>query len=193
MKKIFYLWLVAVFLLINGCMMGKQTDAPPVPGDVNIDQKPKNCAGLTIAKDGVQWDPGSENSKSFEEILLEVPFKVQLPSPPFGVTHRAAEIVPAPFDIIRLTFANVDIGEQLILSISNSKDNSKPEGEKGPKLSNGSQTWIQSNRDFSGLYWRYEGLTYALASTKVEQGAFVPLYDISDLVEIANTIKNSSQ
>jgi len=75
-----------------------------------------------------------------------------------------------------------------MLSITNSTDTSKPEGEKGPKLDNGTPTWIQSNPAFSGLYWREDGLTYALASSKVENRHFFPLYDISELVQIANSM-----
>lgn len=155
----------------------------------NVDQPPPNYAGLTIVNDGVEWDPGSEDGTTFDETLLEMPFEVRIPEVPFQITHQAAEVVPASFQIIRLTFANVDQGEQLMLSITNSTDKSKPEGEKGPPLDNGTPTWIQSNPHFSGLYWREDGLTYALASSKVENRDFDLLYDVSELVQIANSMK----
>ncbi|MBQ4899913.1 hypothetical protein KB559_13765 [Paenibacillus sp. Marseille-P2973] len=181
--------LIAVFLMISGCGIGKQNEVPPVSEVSNVDQSPPNYAGLTIVNDGVEWDPGLESSKSFDETLLEMPFEVRIPEVPFLITHQAAEVVPASFQILRLTFANVDQGEQLMLSITNSTDKSKPEGKKGPPLDNGTPTWIQSNPNFSGLYWREDGLTYALASSKVEDHDFYPLYDVSELVQIANSLK----
>ena len=186
LKKAIYICLVAAFLVTSGCGTGTQNTIPPIAE--NIDQSPPNYAGLSITNGVVEWNQGLNCCKSFEDTLLEVPFEVQIPKVPFQITNQAAEIVPANFNLIRLTFANVEHGEQLILSISNSKDKSKPEGEKGPKLNDGTQTWIQSNQNFSGLYWRNKGLTYALASSKVEDGDFLPMYDIPELVQIANSI-----
>lgn len=184
LKKAIYICLVAAFLVTSGCETGTQNTIPPIAE--NIDQNPPNYAGLSITNGVVEWNQGLDSS--FEDTLLEVPFEVQIPKIPFQITNQAAEIVPANFNLIRLTFANVEHGEQLILSISNSKDKAKLKGEKGPKLNDGTQTWIQSNQNFSGLYWRNKGLTYALASSKVEDGDFLPMYDIPELVQIANSI-----
>lgn len=184
LKRVIYICLVAAFLVASGCGTGTQNTIPPTA----IDQSPQNYAGLSITNGVVEWNEGSDCCKSFEDTLLELPFEVRIPKVPFQITNQAAEIVPANFNLIRLTFANVEHGEQLILSISNSKDKSKPEGKKGPKLNDGTQTWIQSTQNLSGLYWRSKGLTYALASSKIEDGDFLPLYDISELVQIANSI-----
>lgn len=187
MKKLIYVYVFAALLLLaGGCGTGKQNNTAPNAED--IDQTPRQSAGLSIRNGVAEWDPGSDCCKSFEDTLLEVPFEVRIPKVPFQITHQAADIVPANFDLIQLTFANEELGEQLILAISNSKDKSKPEGKKGPKLNDGTQTWIQSTQNLSGLYWRSKGLTYALASNKVEDGDFLPLYDISELVQIANSI-----
>ncbi len=187
MKKIIDVCLlVALLLLCSGCATGERNSPPPVAEDV--EQTPGTSPGLSI-RDGVAvWDPGSECCKSFEDTLNEVPFEVSIPKVPFPITHQSADIVPANFDLIQLTFANEERGEQLILAVSNSQVKSKPDGKKGPKLSDGTQTWIQSTPSLSGLYWRKQGLTYALGSNKVEDGNFVPLYSISELVQIANSI-----
>ncbi|MBU5674695.1 hypothetical protein [Paenibacillus brevis] len=185
MKRVIYICLVAAFLVASGCGTGTQNTIPPTA----IDQSPQNYAGLSITNGVVEWNEGSDCCKSFEDTLLEMPFEVRIPKVPFQITNQAAEIVPANFNLIRLTFANVEHGEQLILSISNSKDESKPEGKKGPKLNDGTQTWIQSNQNLSGLYWKSNGLNYALASSKAEGGDFLPLYDISELIQIANSLE----
>lgn len=188
MKKIMYVCLIVVLLMLaGGCGTGaKNNDISPIAEDV--EQTPGTSPGLSI-RDGVAvWDPGSECCKSFEDTLDEVPFEVSIPKVPFPITHQSADIVPANFDLIQLTFANEERGEQLILAVSNSQVKSKPDGKKGPKLSDGTQTWIQSTPSLSGLYWRKQGLTYALGSNKVEDGNFVPLYSISELVQIANSI-----
>ncbi len=119
----------------------------------------------------------------------KIPFDVQQPQLPFIVTHKAAGIMNAPFDMIKITYANEQEGLQLILAESNATNKSSPKGTLGPNLSDGSQTWIQGDENFSGLYWRRDGHTYSLASNKIENGKFVPLYDESKLIEIANTIK----
>ncbi|MDU7472345.1 MAG: hypothetical protein E7L01_03145 [Paenibacillus macerans] len=189
MKKIIFVcFIIALLLLAGGCGTGKQNHASPIAEEIN--QTPRYSAGLSI-RDGVAvWDPGTDCCQSFEETLLEVPFEVPIPKVPFPITHQSADIVPANFDLIQLTFANEERGEQLILAVSNSQVKSKPDGKKGPKLNDGTQTWIQSTPNLSGLYWRNNGLTYALASNKVEDGDFVPLYSISELVQIANSIGN---
>ncbi|MDU0330539.1 MULTISPECIES: hypothetical protein [Paenibacillus] len=188
MKKIIdVIILVVILFLAGGCGTGaKYNDISPIAEDVK--QTPGTSPSLSI-RDGVAvWDPGSKCCESFEDTLLEVPFEVPIPKVPFPITHQSADIVPANFDLIQLTFANEERGEQLILAVSNSQVKSKPDGKKGPKLSDGTQTWIQSTPNLSGLYWRNNGLTYALASNKVEDGDFVPLYSISELVQIANSI-----
>ncbi|WP_068785031.1 hypothetical protein [Paenibacillus phocaensis] len=187
MKKIIEVCLlVALLLLASGCGTEKPKSASPIAEDIH--QTPRHSAGLSISNGVAVWEPGTECCKSFEETRLAVPFEVPIPKVPFAITHQAADIVPANFDLIQLTFANEDRGEQLIWAVSNSPDKSKPEGKKGPKLNDGTQTWIQSTPNLSGLYWRNQGLTYALAANKVEDGDFVPLYRISELVQIANSI-----
>lgn len=187
-RTIYVCFFVALLLLCSGCGTGERNSPPPVAK--GVDQTTPPSPGLSI-RDGVAvWDPSSECCKSFEDTLQEVPFEVPIPKVPFPITHQSADIVPASFDLIQLTFANEERGEQLILAVSNSKDKSKPDGKKGPQLSDGTQTWIQNTLSLSGLYWRKQGLTYALASNKVEDGTFVPLYSISELVQIANSIGN---
>lgn len=186
MKNTLYACLIVALLLAGGCGYGEQNNTTPVAE--HVEQTPGVSPGLSI-RDGVAvWDPGPECCKSFEDTLLEVPFKVPIPKVPFPITHQSADIVPANFDLIQLIFANEERGEQLILAVSNSKVKSNPDGKKGPKLTDGTQAWIQSTPNLSGLYWRKQGLTYAIASNKVEDGDFVPLYSISELVQLANSI-----
>ncbi|MNC41753.1 hypothetical protein D3C75_905310 [compost metagenome] len=73
------------------------------------------------------------------------------------------------------------------MMITNSKVKTSPNGKKGLKLANGSQTWDQGNDHISAIYWRNEGLTYSLVSGK--NNNLEPLYDYKTLIEIADTIR----
>ena len=126
---------------------------------------------------------------SIEEAVAEIPFEIKQPSVPFQVTQKSARILDAngKFDAVEITYANTDEGLNLIIMITNSKADTRPNGKKGLKLENGSQTWDQRNEHVSAIYWRNEGLTYSLISGK--NNNLEPLYDYQTLIEIANTIK----
>jgi len=180
MKKIHILFLIVFILLVSGCNENQSRTQPanPEPGG----------GSLVISGEGFEWSE-SKDALSFEEVIAKVPFRVRQPEVPFEVTHKAANIIQAPFDFIQMTYANDKLGFQLVLSESNSKDKSTPKGEAGSKLHDGSPTWIQGDSRVSGLYWRSNGMTYNLLSFKIQNGAFVSLYDHAQLVEVANTIK----
>jgi len=126
---------------------------------------------------------------SFEEADAKMPFEIKQPIVPFQVTQKSARILNAngKFDAVEITYANTDEGLTLIIMITNSKADTPPNGKKGLKLTNGSQTWDQGNEHVSAIYWRNEGLTYSLISGK--NSSLEPLYDNHTLIEIANTIK----
>ncbi|TCZ77070.1 hypothetical protein E0485_11425 [Paenibacillus albiflavus] len=180
MKKISIIILLAFVLLVVGCKASKN--------DIQPSNLQTNNSSLVISNGEIKWDE-DKNALSFDEFIKKVPFEVKQPEVPFEITNKAIGGIEAPFDFIQMTSANDKLGFEIILAISNSKDNSKPQGKKGVKLENGSQTWIQSDQSVSALYWRYDGLTYVLSSLKIENGNFLPLYDTEKLVEIANTIK----
>lgn len=105
------------------------------------------------------------------------------------VTEKSTRILAAnePYDAVEITYANTDQGLNLIIMITNSKVNTSPNGMKGLKLANGSQTWDQGNDHVSEIYWRNEGLTYSLVAGK--NNNLEPLYDYETLIEIADTIQ----
>jgi hypothetical protein len=111
------------------------------------------------------------------------------PSVPFQVDQKSARILDTngTFDAVEITYENTDEGLTLILMMTNSKADTLPNGKKGLKLANGSQTWDQGNEHINAIYWRNEGLTYSLISGK--NNNLEPLYDQQTLIEIANTIK----
>ncbi|MEC0125173.1 hypothetical protein [Paenibacillus pabuli] len=119
----------------------------------------------------------------------KIPFEIKQPSVPFQVTQKSARILDTngKFDAVEVTYANTDEGLNLIIMITNSKVDMPPNGKKGLKLTNGSQTWNQGDEHVSAIYWRNEGLTYSLISGK--NNNLEPLYDYQTLIEIANTIK----
>ncbi|QLG40198.1 MULTISPECIES: hypothetical protein [unclassified Paenibacillus] len=125
---------------------------------------------------------------SLEEAEARTPFEIQQPSVPFQVTQKSARILDTngKFDAVEITYANPDEGLNLIIMITNSQVDTPPNGKKGLKLSNGSQTWDQGDGHVSAVYWRNEGLTYSLVSGK--NNNLEPLYDYQTLIEIANTI-----
>ncbi|PZT57599.1 hypothetical protein [Paenibacillus silvae] len=126
---------------------------------------------------------------SLQEAKAKVPFPIRQPVVPFEVTEQSTRILETDgtYDAVELTYANKEEGTNLILLITNSKADTPPKGKKGQPLSNGSPTWDQSNENVSAIYWRYEGLTYALVSGK--NNNLEPLYDYATLKEIANTIQ----
>ncbi|MGC5772150.1 hypothetical protein [Paenibacillus pabuli] len=126
---------------------------------------------------------------SFEEVEAKIPFEIKQPSVPFQVTQKSARILDTngKFDAVEITYANTNEGLNLIIMITNSKVDTPPNGKKGLKLTNGSQTWDQGDEHVSAIYWRNEGLTYSLISGK--NNNLEPLYDYQTLIEIANTIQ----
>ncbi|RAW12777.1 hypothetical protein DC345_21040 [Paenibacillus taichungensis] len=126
---------------------------------------------------------------SLEEAEANIPFEIKQPSVPFQVTQESARILETngKFDAVEITYANTDEGLTLITMITNSKADTLPNGTKGLKLTNGSQTWDQGDEHVSAIYWRNEGLTYSLISGK--NNNIEPLYDYQTLIDIANTIK----
>jgi hypothetical protein len=178
------MFLFASILLIAGCKASQSNIQPPNNQQSNI--------GLTISDEGFKWND-DKNALAFEETIKKAPFQARQPEVPFEVTNKMAHSIKSPtktpYDVIEMTYANVKQGLQLTLTEANSKDDATRTGEIGPKLQNGSQTWIAGDQNTSGLYWRYNGVNYSMISFKIENGKFVPLYDNAKLVEIANTIK----
>ncbi|MDR0267131.1 hypothetical protein [Paenibacillus sp.] len=172
--------LLLCFSILAGCSSDKVTSAEY--------GKAVNRTHMGITSDGLKWDQ-DRNAPSFEDTLKQMPFKVKQIRLPFPPTQTAASIIEAPFDMIQLTYADLENGRQLILVESNSQDTSKPKGKSGPKLRNGTPTWIQSDSHTSALYWREDGLTYLLMSNQVNDKDFIPLFSPKDLALIASTIQ----
>ncbi|GIP46255.1 hypothetical protein J45TS6_47140 [Paenibacillus sp. J45TS6] len=160
------LFLCMIPLLLSGCLQNAESNQPTN----NLDLSPP----VEI---------------SIEEAVAEIPFDIKQPSVPFQVTQKSARILDAngKFDAVEITYANTDEELNLIIMITNSKADTRPNGKKDLKLENGSQTWDQGNEHVSAIYWRNEGLTYSLISGK--NNNLEPLYDYQTLIEIANTIK----
>ncbi|MBE9917609.1 hypothetical protein G8C92_26695 [Paenibacillus donghaensis] len=150
--------------------------------------KELNHTSMVITSDGLKWDV-DKTAPSFEDTLKQMPFEVKQIKLPFPPTHQAASVIKAPFDMIQLTYADLLYGQQIILVESNSQDDSEPKGKPGPKLQNGTPTWIQSDSQTSALYWKAEGYTYLLMSNKVKNGHFVPLFTPKELAVIASSMK----
>jgi hypothetical protein len=133
------------------------------------------------------WSPPVEIS--IEDAEAKIPFEMKQPSVPFQVDQKSARILDTngTFDAVEITYENTDEGLTLILMMTNSKADTLPNGKKGLKLANGSQTWDQGDEHINAIYWRNEGLTYSLISGK--NNNLEPLYDQQTLIEIANTIK----
>jgi hypothetical protein len=184
MKKIGIMFLFASILLIAGCKASQSDIQPP--------NNQQSNTGFTISDEGFKWND-DKNALPFEETIKKAPFQLRQPEVPFEVTNKTARSIKAstkaPYDVVEMTYANAKQGLQLTLAEANSKDDVTPNGEMGPKLQNGSQTWIVGDQNKSGLYWKYNAVNYSLISFKIENGKFVPLYDNSKLAEIANTIK----
>ncbi|WP_434749380.1 hypothetical protein [Paenibacillus amylolyticus] len=126
---------------------------------------------------------------SLQEAESRVPFKIKQPVVPFEVTEQSTRLLETngTYEAVEITYANKDEDLNLILLITNSKVDTPPKGKIGEKLTNGSQTWDQGNAEASSIYWRYEGLTYAVVSGK--NNNLEPLYDYVTLLKIANTIQ----
>ncbi|UPK45577.1 hypothetical protein [Paenibacillus pabuli] len=133
------------------------------------------------------WSPPVEIS--IEDAEAKIPFELKQPSVPFHVDQKSARVLDTngTFDAVEITYENTDEGLTLILMMTNSKADTPPNGKKGLKLANGSQTWDQGDEHVNAIYWRNEGLTYSLVSGK--NNNLEPLYDHQTLIEIANTIK----
>jgi hypothetical protein len=188
MKKIGIMLLLASILLTGGCKASQGTIQSPINQQSNI--------GFSITNEGFKWTD-DKNALPFEETIKKAPFQVKQPVLPFEVTNKVAHAIKAPtkpsYDVIEMTYANAKQGLQLTLVEANSKADLKadlnPKTPLGPKLQNGSQTWIGGDQNKSGLYWRYDGVNYSMISYKIDNGKFVPLYDVAKLIEIANSIK----
>ena len=128
---------------------------------------------------------------SIEEALERIPFTIAQPSVPFEATQKSAKILDTNgrFDAVEITYANIDEGSTLVVMVTNSQADTPPNGKKGLKLANGSQTWEQGDEQVSAIYWRHEGLTYTLVSWLNNNGNQAPLYNHEKLIEIANSIK----
>lgn len=126
---------------------------------------------------------------TIEEAEAQIPFEIKEPSVPFQTTEKSIRILASndPYDAVEITYANTDQGLNLIMMITNSKVKTSPNGKKGLKLANGSQTWDQGNDHVSAIYWRNEGLTYSLVAGK--NNNLEPLYDYETLIKIADTIQ----
>ncbi|MED5019528.1 hypothetical protein P9847_19675 [Paenibacillus chibensis] len=167
--------------LLAGCSSDKQT---------SLDYgKPSNQTRMVITDKGYKWDIDNSATSSFDETLKKVSFEVKQIRMPFPPTHTAASMIQAPFDMIQLTYANLEMGRQIILVESNSQDKDEPKGKDGPKLKNGEPSWIQSDSNMSALYWRHDGLTFLLISNQIKNQKFVPLYSPEELVQVADTIQ----
>jgi hypothetical protein len=183
MKKIGMMLLLAFILLTAGCKVSQGTIQSPINQQSNI--------GFSITNEGYNWTD-DKNALPFEETIKKAPFQVKQPVLPFEVTNKVAHAIKATikpsYDIIEMTYGNAKQGLQLTLAEANSKADLKadlnPKTPMGPKLNNGSQTWIGGD----GLFWRYNGVNYSMISYKIDNGKFVPLYDIAKLIEIANSI-----
>ncbi|MGQ8875009.1 hypothetical protein [Paenibacillus sp. TSA_86.1] len=126
---------------------------------------------------------------SLQEAEARVPFKIKQPVVPFEVTEQSTRILETngTYEAVEMTYANREEDLNLILLITSSKVDTPPKGKKGQKLTNGAQTWDQGNTEVSSIYWRHEGLTYAVVSGK--NNNLEPLYDYPTLLKIANTIR----
>lgn len=149
------------------------------------------CLGKTESKskaDYLQPSPPAVDV-SLQEAKAKVPFIIKQPTVPFEVTEQSTRLLETngTYEAVEMTYANKDEDLNLILLITNSKADTPPTGKKGQKLTNGSQTWDQGNGEVSAIYWRHEGLTYALVSGK--NNNLEPLYDYGTLIEIANTVQ----
>lgn len=170
---------ISIHLLLAGC-----SSKDPVYTNVG---KPVNNTRMVITEKGLKWDL-DPSASSFEETIEDFPFEVKQIKLPFPPTSTAASVIEAPFDMIQLTYASLDMGRQLILVESNPGDDSTPKGKAGPRLKNGEETWIQSDSHSSALTWRHEGITYLLMSNQVKDKQFVPLYAPDELVQVADTL-----
>lgn len=167
LKKIMCLsMLCMVLLVLSAC--SEKTESSLVTGDVE--------PSLPAVEVSVQ------------EAEARVPFKIKQPVVPFEITEQSTRILETngTYEAVEMTYANKDEDANLILLITNSKADTPPKGKIGRKLTNGSQTWDQGNEEISAIYWRYDGLTYALVSGKSNN--LEPMYDYTTLLEIANTI-----
>lgn len=128
---------------------------------------------------------------SIEEAQLKAPFAIKQPTIPFKVTEESAKTMETTngFDAVEITYRNADEDITLVMMINNSKIDAPPNGQKGPKLANGAETWDQGDQKVSAIFWRHENLNYTLISGKISAGKVEPLYDIQKLVEIADTLK----
>ncbi|MCC3375025.1 hypothetical protein [Cohnella sp. REN36] len=178
--------LVALVLLISGCETNQHSNVETSQPSTVDTPKTFNNSALSISSEGNKWNE-DKNALPFEQVIDKVSFKVKEPEVPFEVTHKAASLITDPFVVIQLTYANEKVGYQLVLAESNS-DKFKPGGKVGPHLKDGTETKVQSNQHSSVLAWRKNGMTFTLITTKIEDGEFVPLYDVSKLKEIANSI-----
>jgi hypothetical protein len=180
MKKIGMMLLLASILLTAGCKASQGAIQSPINQQSNI--------GLSITNEGFKWSD-DKNTLPFEETIKKTPFQVKQPVLPFEVTNKVAHAIKAPtkpsYNVIQMTYANAKQGLQLTLAQDNSKADANPKTPLGPKLDNGSQTWIGGD----GLYWRYDGVNYSMISYKIDNGKLVPLYNVAKLIEIANSIK----
>lgn len=172
-------------LLIAGCKVSQPSINQPT-----ANQQIKS--GFTVSDEGFKWNE-DKNALPFEEAIKKAPFQIKEPPVPFEVTNKVAYVLKSTtkpsFDIVVMTFANADQGYQLTVGADNSKKpTSNPKAPLGPKLKNGDETWTYIDQGKSGLYWRHNGQNYSIISFKIENGKFVPLYDTSSLIEIANTI-----
>ncbi|MWV43041.1 hypothetical protein GRF59_05310 [Paenibacillus sp. HJL G12] len=171
---------ISVQLLLAGC---SSTDSTYTDYG-----KPVHDTRMVITEKGLKWDI-DKTAPSFEETIADFPFEVKQIKLPFPPTSTAASPIEAPFDMIQLTYANLEMGRQLILVESNPEDDSTLNGKTGPQLKNGEKTYIQSDSHSSALSWRHDGLTYLLISNKVKNQQFVPLYSPDELVKVADTIQ----
>ncbi|MCJ8014950.1 hypothetical protein MUG84_25020 [Paenibacillus sp. KQZ6P-2] len=178
-KRLRILLILSAFILLTSCSSNDKTDTGY--------GKPENATRMVITEDGLKWDI-DKSAPSFEDTIKQVSFNVKQIKLPFPPTNTSASIIKAPFDMIQLTYASLEMGCQLILVESNSEDTSEPEGKSGPKLRDGTPTWIQSDSAMSALYWRKDGLTYLLMSQRVRDHSFVPLYNEEDLAVIADSL-----
>lgn len=162
------LFLCMILLLLSACLQNAESNQPTNNSDLS---------------------PPVEIS--IEEAEAKIPFDIKQPSVPFQVTQKSAKILDAngKVDAVEITYANTAEGLTLIIMITNSKAETHPNGKKGLKLANGSQTWDQGTEQVSAIYWRHEGLTYTLISGRNNNGNLEQLYENKKLIEIANTIK----
>lgn len=93
--------ILLVTALLAGCSSDKQT---------SLDYgKPSNQTCMVITDKGYKWDIDN-SAPSFDETLKQVSFEVKQIRMPFPPSHTAASIIQAPFDMIQLTYANLEMG-----------------------------------------------------------------------------------